>query len=1001
MFTASVYTGGIWVRLSPWTAGVVLVLGAAQALALDPRQDFSQYVQRRWTSDAGLPQNAVLSVAQTLDGYLWAATQEGVVRFDGVSFRAFDRENTPELKSNFISVIRADPSGALWIGTGGGGLTRYAQGTFRTYTTREGLPHPIITALTVDGSGTLWVGTEHGLGQLSEGRFTVSRAGQGPLGELVTALWADADGGLWVATDGGISHRDKQGRWTPYGSGQPPLTGRARSLLRTRSGQLWAGMDSGSLVLLERGGFTHHGPAQGLKAERIISLLEDRDGNLWVGTSNGLYRRAGERFELLGPAAEVVQSLFEDTEGSLWVGTDGAGLLQLRSARLRVYTTRQGLPKDNVLTLQEDAQGAIWAGTYGGGVARLAGEAAEVRSWSAQEGLPSEEVTALHAAADGSMWVGLLKRGVARIHGGRVHLDEALGPLASASILALKEDSGGRLWIGTVRQGLYVLEGGTLRRYGKAEGLADETVFSLEESRDGSLWVGTRRGLSRLRQGRFVTGPAAGAVTGAIMALHEDEQGALWIGTYSQGLHLLHQGRHFAFTVRHGLFNATVFQLLEDDAHTLWMSCNKGIFSVSKAQLHAVAEGRASTVVSTVYGKGDGLRNTEGNGSSQPGAWKARDGRLWFPTVGGAVVIDPRDTRAQRNPFPPRVHVEQAWGDGSRLETQGVARVPPGRGRLEFRYVGVSFISPEELTFRYRLDGFDTEWIEAGTRRDAQYTNLPPGEYRFRVKAANSDGVWSEGEATVALVLVPHFHQTAWFRALGALAVVALGLGLHRLRVQQLQAKAAVLAERNRLAREIHDGLTQSLTGVLMQIDAALGYLSEAPHKTREHLERARDWARHSLGEARQAIWALRPSVPSMAALAAGLRRSATLLTEQAQVQVEVRAEEERPIPPDMGAMLLRIGQEAITNSVRHGRPRHLWIDIQHQAGELRLRLKDDGRGFEPRATLATGGGLGLVGMRERAESLGGQLHIESSPGQGTTLTAVVPLHRRGVTRVN
>jgi ligand-binding sensor domain-containing protein/signal transduction histidine kinase len=987
------------VRLRPWTACIALLLWGEPALALDPRQDFSQYVQRRWTSDEGLPQNAVQSIAQTPDGYLWAATQEGVVRFDGLSFRTFDRQNTPELKSSFISVIHADPAGALWIGTGGGGLTRYAGGRFRTFTVEDGLPSNIITALAADAGGALWVGTESGAARFSEGKFTVARVGDAPLERPVTALLASPDGALWVATEAGIHQRGQDGRWTLYGTAQEPLPGRALSLLRDRGGQLWVGTDNGRLVLLSQGHFTQFGPAQGLVAERIHTLREDQDGNLWIGTSGGLYRRNGERFEAMGHEAEPVVSLFEDAEGSLWVGTDGGGLLQLRSARLRVYTTSQGLPKNNVLSLHEDAQGALWVGTYGGGLARMRGEAG-VEHWSAKEGLPSEEVTAIHSDAQGSVWVGLMRRGLVRLEGGRVRLEEALSPLASASILSLRVDRAGRLWIGTLRQGLYALERGTLRHYGKAEGLADETVYALEESRDGSLWVGTRRGLSRLREGSFVSDPVIEPLAeAAVLSLHEDEAGALWVGTYSRGLHLLHEGRHFAFTSRHGLFNETIFHILEDDAQALWMSCNKGIFSVSKEQLHAVVQGRAATVVSTVFGKGDGLRNTEGNGGNQPGAWKARDGRLWFPTVGGAVAIDPRGARAQRNRFPPQVHLEEAWGDGSQLETHGLARVSPGRGRLEFRYGGVSFISPEKLTFRYRLDGFDTEWIEAGTRRGAQYTNLPPREYRFRVMAANSDGLWSEHEASVAVLLEPHFHQTAWFRALVVLAVGALGLGLHRVRVQKLQAQSAVLAERNRLAREIHDGLTQSLTGVLMQIDAGLGYLAETPEKTREHLERARDWARHSLAEARQAIWALRPSVPSVAVLAAGLRRSATLLTEEGQVQVEVRAADDRPIPPDMGAMLLRIGQEAITNAVRHGRPRHLWIDVGHTPGELRLCLRDDGRGFDSRATLGTGGGLGLVGMRERAESLGGQLNVESSPGQGTTVSAVVPLHRRGVER--
>jgi ligand-binding sensor domain-containing protein/signal transduction histidine kinase len=979
-------------RLRLLVACMALVLGVREAAALNPRQRFDQYVQARWTSDGDLPQSSITAITQTRDGYLWAGTQEGLLRFDGVSFRTFDRHNTPGLQSNFVKALLQDKTGALWIGTGGGGLARYFEGNFRTYGVEEGLPHGFVTALAADASGTLWAGTEKGVARLSGERWTAISAWEGPASDVVKGLLAARDGTLWVATTGGLS-RLKDGRWIAYTPAQGIPSQGAKTLFEDRQGRVWLGTNAGVLLRFEQERFVQYGQAQGLTGERVTALLEDRDGLLWVGTSSGLHRFAGDQLEFMGPGVGSVRALFEDQEGSVWVGTHDQGLLQLRSAQVEVYSTRHGLPVDHVLSLHEDPEGALWIGTLGGGLARLSGSQVTA-SWSQGQGLVSDDITSVYAASNGVIWIGFKKRGLSRLEHGQVRTDGPSTSLASENIQALLEDRKGRLWIGT-RQGLYSLHQGVLAHHGKAEGLADEMVFSLWESADGSLWVGTRSGLSHWMDGRFVSDHATQALVGvSILSLYEDAQGALWAGTYNLGLHRVHQGQHFAFKVEHGLFNELVFHVLEDGQGFLWMSCNKGIFSVSKAELTAVAQGRAERVRSTVYGKREGMRVTEANGSSQPGAWKTRDGRLWFPTVGGVAMIDPKLAHGSRNTYPPPVYIEKVLSDGRTVEMRGDARLAPGRGELEFHYTGVSFAAPERVSFHYRLDGFDEEWVEAGNRRSAHYTNLSPGEYRFRVRAANSDGVWSEREAAVTLQLEAHFYQTWWFKGLLVLPVLLLGWGIHRLRTQQLMAQSAILAERNRLAQEIHDGLAQSLTGVLIQIEASLGYLFEAPASAQEHLQRAQRWARHSLSEARRAIWALRPSVTSVAELTEALEQYAAMLAKEGNITVDMHAEANQQVAPEVGATLLRIGQEALTNAVRHGRPRHIWVRVQCDLREMRLSLGDDGRGFNLQGMDRTGGCLGLVGMRERAESLGGHLLIESQPGHGTQVTAVVPLQQ-------
>jgi signal transduction histidine kinase len=388
------------------------------------------------------------------------------------------------------------------------------------------------------------------------------------------------------------------------------------------------------------------------------------------------------------------------------------------------------------------------------------------------------------------------------------------------------------------------------------------------------------------------------------------------------------------------------------------------------------------------------MATAEGNGGSQPGASKTPDGRLWFPAVGGAVAIDPERVRRTRNRVSPPVLIESLRVDGSMVPLGDGASAPPGRGELEVRYAGLSFVAPEKVRFRYRLDGFDPDWIEAGTSRVARYTNLPPGRYAFRVTACNNEGVWNDAGASLAFRLAPHFHQTSWFRALPFLAIGLLAWAVHRLRSQKLRTYAAVLAERNRIAREIHDGLSQSLTGVLLQIEAADGVLVESPAAAHGHLDRARTWARHGLAEARRAVRTLRPSsIRSLASLARVLAGTARELTRDRGVRVDVKAGADHPLSAEVGANLLRIGQEAVTNAVRYAEPSALLLELGVESRCLRLRVHDDGRGFDPDGVpAAEGGGFGIPGMRERAESLGGQLTVASRRGEGTDVVAVVPI---------
>jgi ligand-binding sensor domain-containing protein/signal transduction histidine kinase len=979
-------------RAASLTATVLLGLAAAAtadgAAARRGSEPYS-YVAQTWQAEDGLPQNSVLAIAQGRDGYLWLGTQEGLVRFDGVAFTLFDKQNTPALRSSFVITLLEDRAGTLWIGTSRG-LARLDRGAF---TAVELGPDgkEVVASLLEDTRGRLWVGTDAGLVQLDHGRVAARLTVRDGLAhDTIRGLGEDRRGRLWVGTHGGVSVLE-DGRWRRYGTAEGLPDDQVRALHADRGGQVWLGTARGGLARLAGDRFVEE-PRAEWPGGLVSAFFEDRAGALWIATTRGLVRYGDGRFDLRtrqqGLSDDRVLAVAQDREGNLWVGTDRGGLNRLRDPGLVTYAAEDGLPVSNVLSLLEDRQGAMWIGTYGGGL--VASGPGGFRTFGTRQGLVSADVTALAEARQGGLWVGHLGGGLSHFRDGRA-VAVPLGGAAPPPVLSLREGSDGGLWVGTARGGLLRLQDGVVARYGKREGLPDETVFCILERRDRSLWVGTREGMARWSGTGFVAERREpGQAPDSVLTLFEDGDGVLWAGTYGGGLARQKDGRWTTFTTRQGLFNDTVFQVLDDGQGHLWMSSNRGISRVDKAELDEVASGRRAQVQATVFGRGDGMRSVECNGASQPGAWRTRDGLLWFATAAGAVRIDP--AHLPRNTLPPPVVLEQVLLARRPLALAADRRVPPSRGDFEFRYTALSFVAPEKVHFRYRLEGFDEDWVEAGAARSAAYTNLPPGAYRFRVIASNNDGVWNESGAAFDFELLPFFHQTRWFRALPVLGLGLAGWGFHLWRTRRLAAQWAVLAERTRMAGELHDSLAQGLTGMVLQLEAADAVLPPSAPDARQRLEQARRLAQSSLAEARRCVRALRPEALQKAELPEALSRMAAQLVSDTGIAVEVKVVGGRqPLPAEAEGQLFRVGQEALTNAVRHGRPGHISLELAYDEHAVRLRITDDGRGFIV-TERAPGSGFGLVGMRERIESLGGRLQLTSQPGAGTDVAAVVPL---------
>ena len=766
--------------------------------ALDPARPLHHFHRDHWQTEDGLPQSTVTAIRQTPDGYLWIGTFEGVARFDGVRFVVFDASNTPAIANNSVSALAVDSAGSLWVGMHGGGLARLEAGRFTALDAgRHGLVDDRVTSLEAGSQGDLWIGTTAGLSHWRDGGLVNYTYRDGLPHDHVSALYEDHEGDLWIGTaEGGLAQWRDGGVVATYGLEEGLTDTAVTTLGGDHLGRPWIGLHGGGLARFEDGELRLYASASAFAGHDPQSIASGADGDLWIGTyGGGLFRgdRDANGFSVVqAQVSDTVWSLYEDREGSLWIGTEDAGLSRLMETRFDAYDRRDGLPHDRATTVLEDRQGRLWVGTDGGGLAQFAG-LAETSVWSTAQGLASDFVTALAERRDGSLWIGTYE-GLSVWREGRI-VPTPGEVEADWLVTAMHEDRQGSMWIGTRGHGLVRLDQSGARVFGESDGVPAGTLRVLGEDRQGDLWIGGDGGLARLRRDVIEPLPEAPDL---IRAMHEDQDGDLWFGTRGHGLVLYRNGELSIFSTEAGLFSNTIYQVLEDDRQNLWMSSNRGIFRLDKTQLAGPAEALALQTVS--YNTADGMYTSDCNGGSQPAGWRSHDGKLWFPTLQGVVAIDPENLE-RSGPTTP-VLVEELRHDGQRLELPLAAELEAGKGDVEIRYTGLSLRQAKRLRFRYRLDGYDESWVDAGQRRTAYYTNLDPGFYVFRVVTVDEDGS-SEGDAaTVMFTLRPRFYQTWQFSALCAAGIFLLFRWLNSIRLRRLVHRAErleeIVAERTR-----------------------------------------------------------------------------------------------------------------------------------------------------------------------------------------------------------
>lgn len=790
--------------------------------ALDPEKALTQYTQNVWGTDSGLPHNSVTAITQTQDGYLWIATEEGLARFDGVRFVVFDKENTPGLRSNQISALVSDTDNTLWIGTSGGGLSKFHGGQFTNFTTRDGLSSDTILSLYNDRKGSLWIGTDgRGLNRLQGHHFSKYGVANGLPDETVFAIAGGSDGSIWIGTHRGLSKLEN-GKTTTYTKKDGLVDDYVKALQVDHSGAVWAGTNTGGVSCLKGNQFSNYTKEKGLPSNSIWSIYEDSIGTIWVGTiDGGLSRYRNGAFSNYstqkGLPFDRILAFFEDGEGDLWVGTGGAGLLSFKDGLFTTTSAREGLSNNVVLPVFQDHEGAIWIGTNGSGLNRL--KDGRVSTFTTRNGLSGDIVLSIAEDADNNLWVST-RKGLNRIRNGKVTVFNQAHGLPGDIVLCLYRDKEGVLWAGS-RGGLSRFDGERFKTYTTADGLSNNYVLSLYEDGQKNLWIGTGTGgLNRFKNGHFSAYTTkAGLSSNSIWGLTGDADGTLWVGTSGGGLNRFKNGKFTSYTMREGLIDDQLFALLSDGHGYLWMSSNKGISRVAKGQLNAYAEGRLSTLTPETYGTSDGLRNRECNGGFQPAGWQTRDGRLLFPTMEGVSAIDPGKIRESR--ISPTVTIEKVEIDGKRFDGGSGVQAKPGKGQLQIDFNAPSLRWPHKIRFKYTLEGFDKEWIDAGERRTAYYTNIPPGEYRFRVIAGMSAGLWNKTGASISIGLSPHFYQTHLFIGFGVLLLVGVCVGAYRLRIETLRGNERRLVQ-------LVDERTSALQEQIAAKEGAYAELAEA-----------------------------------------------------------------------------------------------------------------------------------------------------------------------------
>lgn len=963
------------------------------ARAADPERALSQYIRDRWDRSSGFAGGQVYAITQTRDGYLWVAAEKGIVRFDGLRFHLLQPlEPTASTDTAALNVL-PDTEGGLWTWLRRAALMRFRNGAFEnalnipgppdprvgvmapgndgailiadtrlgllvsrgghvdTVLARDALPRPFVTAIAQTPDGDIWLGTrDAGLVRVQRGRATP--VASLPLNEKINCLVPDERNGLWIGTDTGIFRWDAG---VVTRAAATPEAGRARALamIKDRDANIWVGTSDGLVRIDAHGALSLE---RRRSASAVTALFEDREGNLWIGDAGGIERWRDGAFVSYASVDPVMAGgigpVFSDAADRVWFAPASGGLYCLRDGRVAAVAA---LRDDVIYSIAGDGD-AVLAGRQRGGITRVAahGDTFVTETYTERDGLAQNQVLAVHRARDGAVWAGTLSRGASRLKDGAFTTYTVADGLASNTVAAVLEAADGAVWFATPN-GASVKSLRGWRRYSTADGLPSNDVNTLFEDSARNLWMGTAAGLAVMHDGRMQSPPRVPAsLRASILGLAEDRAGGLWI--------------------------AATDRLLRVDRERLL----RGTLGAGDAREFSAA---------------DGLLDTEAIKRNRVLTTDSR-GRLWLSTNSGLAMADAR--RAAAGLAPALVQIEDVSADGSPVERTRTLTIPPRRDRITFVFAALSLSVPERVRFRYRLDGFDRDWSDPVAERQAVFTNLGPGTYRFRVIASNSEGVWNSAEAALPFTIAPAWWQMGSFWAAVAGLVFTVVWAAHRVRLRIVEKHEREISalnerlmkaqeqERIRIAGELHDGVMQEMLAATMMLGTAKRRVA-GDSDAKATIDKVQQKLIQMGTDIRQLSHELHPPMLQDAGLSGAVRAYCEQFSASCGVPISCDADEgAQELSRGTALALFRIVQEALGNAAKHAAARQITVHLTRSGGAVSLAVSDDGVGFD-RSRLGTAGGLGLITMRERAGQLNGKFDFESAPGRGTTIRVVIP----------
>jgi len=1011
------------------------------------------YLVDVWSTEDGLPNSTVTAITQTPDGYIWAGTYDGLARFDGVRFVTLDPINTPQLSHARVQGLYLDANGTLWINTFRGGLTSYRNGVFRNewpdqatfdlHTTLEYSSSNLVTFVMqfgevlqrdplgtnlnwnvftppagtrpifqcADHNGRLWFLTRdaHVL-RFAEGVFKELPQDGGLAGKHIYTLVTDPAGRVWAGAENEIAVWNGD-RFEDQSPTNGPVTFQVQWLIPTTNQIMWVLDGEHFRKMAGREWLTEAAEWRGLlgwASGRAMGAHQDREGGMWFNhygnglfhvTPDGQYQRLTAQDGLPG---DRVGAWFQGSDGGVWAGIDHGGLARLRDRRFHAVGLAEGLPARTALSVCADTNDTVWIGTAGGGLCRW--DDGKITRFPVGASASANFVFSIFPRADGGMWMSAsegeilyqfrdeqVQRATWEVHG----------------IKSILNDREGRVWMGT-KSGLAVWSGNDRRFLTTNDNMILPAVRALAQAPDGSVWAGADDGaLYRCETNRLEAFRPQDALAGQpIYSLMADENGAIWAGTFRGGLLRFSSGKFTRFTAREGLPVDVISQILDDRHGRLWLGTHQGIYSVSKSGLNAMANGRTNKLNFVTYGRHDGLPALECSDGYQPACWREADGRLWFTTVRGAVWVNPMELTSSLTAVP--VLIEEVRVDGEVVAPGGgKIIVPPGHRQIDFRFTALSFNAGEKARFRYRMDGLDADWVDADTRRTAQYRNLEPREYRFRVIACSSEGIWNETGATVLLEVRPFYYQTWWFKTMAGLVIVgSLSLAVRRAATRKYRRKLALLQQqhaverdRTRIAKDIHDDIGAGLTQITLLSELA----RREPEQSRGHLDRICDSARQLTRAMDEIVWAVDPQHDTFN----GLMDYISAFTEDFLRVAGIRCRMDLPmtlpvlrVDAELRYNLFLALKEVLNNLVKHSRATEVWLRLRLAPDAFTLVIEDNGQGLpgatteaaKPAGTDRIASGSGLANLEKRMMAIGGRCVMHSTAGQGTRVELTVAM---------